>query len=109
MIWSRIGSGPIATIGFGRNSVISLSRVPRPPHRMKTGIPAIFNGVTHRHIGPAADRPRLRVLSQTRRRRKNARPGIAWAVKGRGPTMPDPGYPAALVRSLTRAIVADVP
>ena len=44
MIWSRIGSGPIATIGFGRNSVISLSRVPRPPHRMKTGISAIFNG-----------------------------------------------------------------
>src|ERR1700730_15136158 len=49
MMWRRIRSGPIVTIGFGRNSVISLSRVPRPPHRMKTGISAIFNAVPPSH------------------------------------------------------------
>src|SRR6516165_339567 len=69
MMWSRIGSGPMVTIGFGRNSVISLSRVPRPPHRMKTGISAIFNGTPLPQSGRAAVRPRPRVLSQTRKRR----------------------------------------
>src|ERR1700736_6324977 len=46
MMWRRIGSGPIVTIGFGRNSVISFNRVPRPPHRIKTGISGIFNGAS---------------------------------------------------------------
>src|SRR3990172_8321559 len=36
MMCQRIGSGPISTIGFGRISVSSASRVPIPPARMPT-------------------------------------------------------------------------
>src|ERR1039458_2507262 len=38
MTCHRIGCSPMGTIGLGRNSVSSLMRVPRPPHRMKTGM-----------------------------------------------------------------------
>ena len=34
MMCQRIGLPPISTIGFGRTSVSSLIRVPRPPARM---------------------------------------------------------------------------
>jgi len=37
MICQRIGSSPIETKGFGRHSVSSFKRVPRPPHRITTG------------------------------------------------------------------------
>src|SRR6185295_4381846 len=38
MMCQRIGCGPISTIGFGRYSVSSRSRVPWPPQRMTTGM-----------------------------------------------------------------------
>src|SRR5215213_9494669 len=37
MMCQRIGWGPISTIGFGRYSVSSRSRVPLPPQRITTG------------------------------------------------------------------------
>src|ERR1700674_2142806 len=46
----RIGSGPTCIIGLGRYSVISLSRVPRPPHRIKTGILPICTCIP-RYVG----------------------------------------------------------
>src|SRR4051794_40114015 len=39
MMCHRIGRPPISTIGFGRTSVSSASRVPRPPARIATFIP----------------------------------------------------------------------
>src|SRR2546423_10877112 len=40
MMCQRIGRSPISTIGFGRVSVSSASRVPRPPARITTFISA---------------------------------------------------------------------
>src|SRR3989344_3375123 len=40
MMCQSIGRSPIRTIGFGMNSVSSLRRVPRPPHKMATGMSA---------------------------------------------------------------------
>ena len=37
MMCQRIGRLPTGTMGLGRTSVSSRSRVPRPPHRTKTG------------------------------------------------------------------------
>jgi len=48
---------------------------------MKTGISAIFNGITEVHVGLPASRPRPRVLSQTRSPGKDWRPR---ALKGMG-------------------------
>src|SRR5262245_20800428 len=42
MMCTMIGARPIRIIGFGRNSVISLSRVPKPPHKINIGNSAIF-------------------------------------------------------------------
>src|SRR4051795_10012037 len=36
MMCQRIGRPPTSTIGFGRNSVSSRRRVPRPPHKITT-------------------------------------------------------------------------
>jgi hypothetical protein len=38
MMCQRIGRVPISTIGFGRYSVSSRSRVPWPPQRITTGM-----------------------------------------------------------------------
>src|SRR5208282_2738328 len=38
MTCHRIGCSPMGTIGLGRNSVSSLMRVPKPPHKIKTGM-----------------------------------------------------------------------
>src|SRR5215212_2957702 len=38
MMCQRIGRGPISTIGLGRYSVSSRSRVPWPPQRITTGM-----------------------------------------------------------------------
>src|SRR4051812_3288646 len=38
MMCQRIGRSPIGSIGFGRNSVSSRSRVPLPPQRITTFI-----------------------------------------------------------------------
>src|SRR4051794_2057419 len=38
MMCQRIGWGPISTMGFGRYSVSSRSRVPLPPQRITTGM-----------------------------------------------------------------------
>ncbi len=42
MMCHKIGLVPIDTIGFGINSVCSLSLVPNPPAKMMTGIFFIF-------------------------------------------------------------------
>src|ERR1035437_3439772 len=42
MTCQRIGCSPMGTIGLGRNSASSLMRVPKPPHKMKTGMCAMF-------------------------------------------------------------------
>src|SRR5829696_7525785 len=44
MMCQRIGWGPISTIGLGRYSVSSRSRVPLPPQRMTTGM-SLFEGL----------------------------------------------------------------
>src|SRR5215210_4879716 len=44
MMCQRIGWGPISTIGLGRYSVSSRSRVPLPPQRMTTGM-SVFEGL----------------------------------------------------------------
>src|SRR4051794_8369172 len=36
MMCHKMGRPPTSTIGFGRNSVSSRRRVPRPPHRITT-------------------------------------------------------------------------
>jgi hypothetical protein len=99
MMWSRIASAPIVTIGFGRNSVISLSRVPSPPHRMKTGVFAIFNDLP----------PDLSVRSPTPSAAgfvmKLAAAASAASIGHSSPA----SQSAAPARSLTRAIVAEVP
>src|SRR5215218_6206860 len=41
MMCQRIGRGPISTIGLGRYSVSSRSRVPWPPQRITTGMSSL--------------------------------------------------------------------
>ena len=60
--------------------------------RIKTGISAIFNGITHRHVEPPADRPWPPVLSQTRRRCKRAATTGRWRPAGSGRSSPAPGW-----------------
>src|SRR5258706_5957569 len=48
MMCQRIGFPPTSTIGFGRNSVSSRSRVPRPPARMTAFIQLPSSGRWYR-------------------------------------------------------------
>src|SRR5271157_2328669 len=50
MMCQRMGRPPTSTMGFGRNSVSSRSRVPNPPHRITT---FTFGRPRHRSAGVA--------------------------------------------------------
>jgi hypothetical protein len=75
--WQTLPQGFDATIspsGWTEIRSFLLAALPRPPHRIKTGISAIFNAVARR-IGPAAIALGRGVLSQSHRRHKDATNG----------------------------------
>ena len=87
MMCQTIGFPPISTIGLGRTSVSSVSRVPSPPARMPT-----FIGPSYRSCREMMRRPR--VLGRAATRRSSCPPDTdaraASAQPTAGTAIPDP-------------------
>src|SRR6266478_5631335 len=60
----RIGLPPISTIGFGRTSVSSASRVPIPPASIATFIPPANLHSPRKTVRPVGICPRLTALAR---------------------------------------------
>src|SRR5437588_13028318 len=73
MMCHRMGRPPISTIGFGRNSVSSRSRVPNPPHNTMTFIQVLRGW----RVSVARDHLASQNFSSVRRDRSARLPQIA--------------------------------